>query len=98
MSHDAPDLEKLTAASGSTAAETRRGRTPAQRRDRARLVAAGIIGALIAAFAVVNFNHVKVHWIITTGQTPLIIVIAVAFLLGMLVDRLLIRARRKRRS
>ena len=96
MSHDAPDLEKLTAAPGSTA-DTGRARTPA-RRDRARLVAAGILGALIAAFAIVNLNDVKVHWLLTTGQTPLIIVIAVAFLLGMLVDRLLIRARRKRRS
>ncbi|MBV9002025.1 MAG: LapA family protein [Solirubrobacterales bacterium] len=95
MSHDAPDLEKLTAAPGSTP-DTRGARTPA-RRDRARLAAAGIVGALIAAFAIVNLNDVKVHWLLTTGQTPLIIVIAVAFLLGMLVDRLLIRARRKRR-
>jgi uncharacterized integral membrane protein len=41
---------------------------------------------------------VKVHWIVTTGQTPLILVIGVAFLLGILVDRLAIRARRKRQS
>lgn len=97
MSHDAPDLERLTAASGSTTPETRADRTPA-RRDRARLIAAGIVGALIAAFAIVNLNDVKVHWLLTTGQTPLIIVIAVAFLLGMLVDRLVIRARRKKQQ
>jgi len=39
---------------------------------------------------------VKVHWLVATGQTPLIVVIAFAFLLGMLVDRLVIRAKRKR--
>jgi uncharacterized integral membrane protein len=39
---------------------------------------------------------VKVHWLVATGRTPLIVVIAVAFLLGMLIDRLVIRARRKR--
>jgi uncharacterized integral membrane protein len=62
------------------------------------LIAIGIIGALIAVFAIVNLNQVRVHWIVTTGQTPLILVIGVAFLLGILVDRLAIRARRKRRS
>ena len=64
--------------------------------DRARLIAAGIIGALIAVFAFVNLNQVRVHWLVTTGKTPLILVIAVAFLLGMVVDRLAVRARRKR--
>jgi uncharacterized integral membrane protein len=66
------------------------------RRERGRLIAAVVVAALLAAFAVVNFNDVKVHWVITTGQTPLIIVIVVAFLLGIIVDRLLVvRSRRK---
>jgi uncharacterized integral membrane protein len=60
------------------------------------LVAAGVVGALIAVFAIVNLDQVKVHWLVTTGQTPLILVIGVAFLLGILVDRLAVRARRKR--
>jgi uncharacterized integral membrane protein len=98
VSHDAPDIEQLTAASGSTTPETRGERTPAQRRERARLIALGIVGALIVVFAVVNLNDVKVHWVLATGQTPLIIVIVVAFLLGMLADRLVIRARRKRQQ
>ena len=62
------------------------------------MVAAGVVGALIAVFAIVNLDQVKVHWLITTGQTPLILVIGVAFLLGIVVDRLAIRARRKRQS
>ncbi len=96
MSRDHPDLEGLTTASESTAADVPpRGAAPA-RRDRARLVAAGVVGALIAVFAIVNLDQVKVHWLVTTGQTPLILVIGVAFLLGILVDRLAVRARRKR--
>ena len=69
-----------------------------ERRDRARFIAVGIVVALIAVFAIVNLNQVKVHWLVTTGQTPLILVIGVAFLFGILVDRLAIRARRKRKS
>jgi uncharacterized integral membrane protein len=61
------------------------------------VIAAGVLGALIAAFALLNLGDVKVHWGVTTGQTPLIVVIAFAFVLGMLVDRLAIRAKKKRR-
>lgn len=66
------------------------------RRQRARLVAAAIIGGLVAAFALVNLNDVKVHWLVTSGQTPLILVIVVAFALGVVADRLVIfRAKRR---
>jgi uncharacterized integral membrane protein len=92
------DLEGLTTAPDSTTPDVPPGRGVAERRDRARLIAAGIIGALIVVFAIVNLNQVKVHWIVTTGQTPLILVIGVAFLLGIVVDRLAIRVRRKRQS
>ena len=98
MSPERPDLDALTAASESTAADASPRRGVAERRDRARLIAAGVIGALIAVFAIVNLDQVKVHWLITTGKTPLILVIGVAFLLGIVADRLAIRARRKRQS
>jgi uncharacterized integral membrane protein len=69
------------------------------RRDRARLLAAGVIGALVAAFALLNLDDVKVHWLFATAQTPLILVIVLAFLLGVVVDRLLVlRARRRQRA
>ena len=72
-------------------------RTDADRRRQQRLIAAGVIGALVVVFAVINLNDVKVHWLIATGQTPLIVVIVLAFLLGIVADRLLLaRARRKR--
>jgi uncharacterized integral membrane protein len=71
---------------------------PGHRRDRARLAAAAVIGAIVAAFALLNLNDVKVHWLVATGRTPLILVIVLAFLLGIVVDRLMLRARRRRRS
>ncbi len=70
---------------------------PKPRRDNARLLIAAAIAALFTAFALLNFDKVKVHWIVTSGRTPLIIVIAVAFALGMAADRvLMLRGRRKR--
>lgn len=72
-------------------------RTEPARRHRQRLIAAALIGVLAAVFALINLNDVKVHWLVTTGQTPLIVVIVLAFLLGIVADRLLIaRAKRKR--
>jgi uncharacterized integral membrane protein len=96
VSGERSDLEGLTTASDSTTVPPRG--AVAERRDRARLIAAGVIGALIVVFAILNFDQVKVHWLVTTGKTPLILVIGVAFLLGIVVDRLAIRARRKRQS
>ena len=89
-------FDGLTETSPSAVGETPGRRTPATRRERGRLIAAAVLGAVVAAFALVNLGDVKVHWIVASGHTPLIVVIAVAFILGMLVDRLLIRARRKR--
>jgi len=97
VSHQGPNLEGLTGPSESTAADVRSRRTDVERRDRGRLIAAAIVGALIAVFAVVNLGDVKVHWVFASGQTPLILVIALAFVFGVIVDRLVIRARRKRR-
>jgi uncharacterized integral membrane protein len=76
----------------------RRRHTPAERRERVRLLAGLIIGALVTAFALLNLNDVKVHWIVATGRTPLIVVIVVAFVLGVIVDRFVLRRRRKRRA
>ncbi len=74
------------------------GHKPATR-DRPRLIAAAIIGAVVAAFALLNLDDVRVHWIVATGQTPLILVIVLAFLLGMAADRLfVVRAKRRRRA
>jgi uncharacterized integral membrane protein len=96
VSSGGTDFEGLTQAAESEVGERPRGRTPAQRRERARLISAGVLGALITAFALLNLGDVKVHWLVTTARTPLIVVIALAFVFGVIVDRLVIRARRKR--
>ncbi len=56
---------------------------------------AAVIGALLAAFALLNLGDVKVNWIITSAETPLIVVIVLAVLLGAALDRLLIRRKKR---
>jgi uncharacterized integral membrane protein len=74
-------------------------RTHEERRAlRKRVVLLGI-GVVVLLFAILNFSRVKVNWIVTSGRTPLIIVIAVSFVLGVAADRLAIeRIKRRRRS
>jgi hypothetical protein len=72
------------------------GSTGGPRKDRARLYAGASIGALLTAFALLNLDDVKVHWIIGTAHTPLIIVVAIAFLCGVALDRLILRVKRRR--
>jgi uncharacterized integral membrane protein len=96
VSSEGTDFEGLTQAPGSSAGKRAPGQPPAERRQRARVISAGVLGAVVTAFALLNLDDVKVHWLVASGQTPLIVVIAFAFVLGVLVDRLVIRARRKR--
>jgi uncharacterized integral membrane protein len=65
---------------------------------RTRLAAAGVLGALAIAFALVNTKEVEVNWILGSWSTPLIIVIAVSFLVGVAADRLSVVRRSRRRS
>lgn len=53
------------------------------KKEQTRRIAALVIAALIIALAVANLNDVKVHWIVATTRTPLIVVIVVSFLLGL---------------
>jgi uncharacterized integral membrane protein len=45
------------------------------------------------AFAVANFDRVRVNWIFGTWRTPLIVALGVAFLLGAGVGALAVRQR-----
>lgn len=65
----------------------------ADRKERNRRIAALVVGVLIVVFAVVNTDKVKVDWVVTSSSTPLIVVIAVSFLLG-LAGGYLLRGRR----
>lgn len=62
-------------------------------RDQARMIGAGLAVAIAVLFAVLNLDKVKVNWIFGTVQTPLIVLIAVVFALGLGAGMLLARRR-----
>ena len=68
----------------------------ARRQSKRRQIELGLGGAATAiaiVFGIVNAGDVTVDWIVTSSQTPLIIVIAVSFLLGAVAGVLLARRR-----
>ncbi|MCW3064083.1 MAG: hypothetical protein JWN32_1255 [Solirubrobacterales bacterium] len=73
-------------------------RSPAQRRERARVIAMAIVGGIGVAFALVNLGDVKVNWIVGSARSPLILVIVVCVLLGALLDRFVVSRQRKRKQ
>jgi uncharacterized integral membrane protein len=78
----------------SRSAVRRSGRTPKRsRREGGRLVAVAAISALGALFAVLNLDEVEVNWIVGTFDTPLIVVIAAATLVGALLGVVVTRRR-----
>jgi uncharacterized integral membrane protein len=66
---------------------------PPPPRDRARTIAGFALGAVVALFAVLNLDEVKVSWIVATSETPLIIVIAFSVIVGAAIGWLLARRR-----
>lgn len=84
-----PTQPSAAAAGGDHAAKGR----ARSRRERARPVVAALLGGLAVLFAVLNFDEVRVNWILGTWKTPLIVVIAVSFLLGVGAGLLVARRR-----
>jgi uncharacterized integral membrane protein len=69
-------------------------KTPARgRREQVRTIAAFGLGGLGALFALLNVDEVEVNWILGTWSTPLIIVIALSFLVGAAAGFLVARRR-----
>jgi uncharacterized integral membrane protein len=58
-----------------------------------RQIAAVGLGALGIVFAVANLDEVKVNWILGTWRTPLIVVIALAIVVGAGLGLLIARGR-----
>ena len=81
----------------SSAAPERRRRSVLAKENR-RLLYGLVIGAVVAAFAVANLDEVDVNWLFGTWETPLIIVIAVSFLLGAAAGWITGAQRRKGRD
>jgi uncharacterized integral membrane protein len=65
------------------------------RRERARTIGLLVLAGLAVLFAVLNFDEVEVNWLLGTWSTPLIVVIALSFLLGAGVGYLVAHRRRR---
>ena len=63
-----------------------------------RLAVALVAGGLIAVFAVLNTDQVKVDWVLGSAQTPLILVVVVSLLIGALIGYVSARRGRRRRE
>lgn len=73
------------------------GTTSRDRRSTARLIAAGLLGAVLAVFGALNSQTVRIHWIVTTTRVPMIVVILASGVVGALVVWLFSLRRRARR-
>jgi uncharacterized integral membrane protein len=58
-----------------------------------RQVGALVLAGAGVAFAVANFDEVKVDWIVADSRTPLIVVIALSMLIGAALGFLVSRRR-----
>ena len=66
-------------------------------RERARAIGPLLLVAIFIAFAVLNLNQVRVHWIVGSGHAPLIIVIVISVLVGSVLTHFAERVGRRRR-
>ena len=58
-----------------------------------RQIAALVLAGVGIAFAVANFDEVKVNWVLGNWRTPLIVVIALSMLIGAALGFLVSRRR-----
>ena len=70
------------------------GRLERTRSERLRLAGSFAVGAIAVLFAALNLDYVRVNWVVTTTDTPLIVVIAVCLGVGAGIGWILARRRR----
>ncbi len=63
-----------------------------------RAITAGVLTIVLLAFALLNLQTVRVHWIFATTHAPLIVVIAACGLVGLMIGWLLARGRAARKA
>jgi uncharacterized integral membrane protein len=68
------------------------------RGEMARAGAMVVLAGIFIAFALLNLNQVRVHWILGSGHAPLIIVIVISLLVGVVLTYFADRLSRRRRS
>jgi uncharacterized integral membrane protein len=67
--------------------------SPARNKPSPKMITVGVLVVLIVLFAVANSQTVTIHWIVTTTQTPMIIVIAGCGLVGFAAGWMFARRR-----
>ncbi len=72
---------------------TGQGRLQRTRSERLRLIGSLALGAIAVLFAALNLDYVRVNWVVTTTDTPLIVVIAACLLVGAGIGWILARRR-----
>ncbi len=65
-------------------------------RENARAGGVAVLAILITLLAVFNLDEVKVHWVIGSGNAPLIIVVVISFLFGVVLTHFAERRSRRR--
>jgi uncharacterized integral membrane protein len=66
---------------------------PARNKPSPKMITAAVLVVLIVLFAVANGQTVTIHWIVTTTQTPMIVVIAGCGLVGFAAGWMFARRR-----
>src|SRR5437762_2977596 len=69
----------------------RKGGMEVDRGFEVKTLAAIAVGVLIIAFAIANNHQVKVDFLVTTTDAPLVVVIVIALLLGFILGNLVRR-------
>ena len=74
--------------------------TPARRsrRDQLRLAGGAVAIVVATAFVLSNTQKVRIDWVVATTETPLILALLVAILLGAALGILAVRQQRRRRG
>lgn len=73
-------------------------RAPSERRLSGRGVIAVALTVVLVVFAIRNSQSVTIHWLVTTTETPLIIILAGCALIGFAAGWLFARRSARRRS
>jgi len=69
---------------------------PARNKPSPKTITAAVLVVLIVLFAVANSQTATIHWIVTTTQTPMIVVIAGCGLVGFVAGWMFARRRASR--
>jgi uncharacterized integral membrane protein len=66
------------------------------KRDQTRLIVGAVLAVIVLIFVLSNTQKVKVHWIVGTTRTPVILALVVTLLIGIIIGA--VGARYERRS